>query len=867
MLHKIFFSFFIISLFKCIRTNEVPEADVILHDPKIEASKPDSNVIDRIDGCTFRTNGFKSVICIGQQCRNFSAPIGLQPEILVITTTKIRSLHKNAFQKFNRLRSLEIIFNVELDNIEVGCFRNLSTLIKLSISFNYRLKYLDERMFEDLINLKELYLMRNGFYRVADITKALSVKRVPQLSLLNLNKNVFDSIEKDDFKPMVGTNLTTLQLVLCQTDFIHEMSFNPLKNLRELYLGQNQFNVTILENLIAEMLKQKIPLQSLSIDDAGFRRTTPVPLLKLIAEMNVTHLNLSHNIFDNLRMDSFPYMPNVVVLDVSNCLLLDIASGAFEKLPNLRTLLVNQNRLPSMSSGITSLTQLKQLDISGNSGNQISRSYFRLDDCSFKNMHNLEQLQLAYNLLTQITQATFIGLDNLKYLGLKNATIFTMEFGTFRRLNRLEYLNLESNKFTIILQAEIFEGLSELKTLLLGCCFLEHLHGTPSPFYYLKNLTYLGLQGNWLYTLSSSIFSPLAYLKNLDVSQNKLLEWTDTNFKNKSYTIENINLSQNKIKSITVAMLEDFKNLVTLNLDGNPFTCDCLMLQAANWLYQNNYSFQYIKNNGLNAKCVNPDEWSQISILNFLVNFNINEESTKDCEYEQKNEHIILIVVLSLVTVIICTTSGFGYVYRSHVRHWLLLFRMTLRRQYLRAQKIRNTSNTVDTSIEGNIYKYDAFVSYSNEDETFVVELVTMLEDHEPYFKLCVYERDFQIGSTISESVLHSVASSKRTILIVSDAFAKSQWCRWEAKLAEHHHLFFQDADIKGPYGTLLMILLGDVKPVNISPTLKYLLKTRIYLEWSEEPEKKIIFWDKLRKKLSTPNNYSYQSRTQMSQI
>jgi hypothetical protein len=127
-----------------------------------------------------------------------------------------------------------------------------------------------------------------------------------------------------------------------------------------------------------------------------------------------------------------------------------------------------------------------------------------------------------------------------------------------------------------------------------------------------------------------------------------------------------------------------------------------------------------------------------------------------------------------------------------------------------------------------------------------------MLENYEPFLKLCVYERDFEIGSVISESVLQSVALSRRTLLVVSDAFARSQWCRWELQLAENHRLFLRD-DNEGGGDPLIMIKLGQVAEAHMTPTLKYLLRTRIYLEWDSEPRKQRQFWDKLRTALAPP--------------
>ncbi|GLV35076.1 tollo [Carabus blaptoides fortunei] len=825
------------------------DIDLIFPAPKFEGSSIESELtyLDQIDGCTFREDRNKSVVCMGLTCTQYPSSVHLQTAALKIRTTKISTIRKADFKNLENIKTLLIEFNFDLIRLEPGCFETLNQLTNLSISFNQNLKSLEIDVFQGLKNLKELYMNKNAFTEVRDITRALSPQYVPSLEHLYMTENVFRNVLKDDFLTMAGSLLEELQMVLCQIEYIHPASLNSLKNLRFLRLGQNQFNVSVIENLINECIQNRIPLRTLDLYDAGFRRKPPMKLLTLIAETNITHLSLGRNTFDNLNEYSFPKMPKIVVLDLSNCLLLDISVGTFDTMPNLKTLLLAGNRLPSIEQGIA-LSRLKKLDVSGNSGNPISRSYFRVDDNIFVGMDSLYALQLSNNLISQITIFMFAGLENLRYLSLKNATVFGIDPGSLIYFKHLEYLNLENNQFSTEITADVFQGMDELKILLLGGCSLESLPAIPSPFTYLPNLTYLGLERNSFYSISSNLFLPLVNMKNLDLSFNKLTEWNRRILNNIS--VEALDVSQNKFKRLTQPMMEDFQNLSMLNLEGNPFTCDCNMYPSSKWYGEHNFTLKAMRNEVFVAKCVNSDEWKQMSIFKYMEYLQINP---KACDISAAFNKTALIATLSVISIIIVIVLISGYVYRLHVRHWCLLGRMAVRR-YLRLRKNKFSSET------NCAFKYDAFVSYSNEDQEFVINLVGMLENNEPYLKLCVYERDFQIGSVISESVLQSVASSRKTLLIVSDSFAKSQWCRWEAKLAEHHHLFFHDGDIKGPQGTLLIILLDNICEGNMTPTLKYLLKTRIYLEWCTDPEKQLQFWDKLRKKLASPNNGIYET-------
>lgn len=148
--------------------------------------------------------------------------------------------------------------------------------------------------------------------------------------------------------------------------------------------------------------------------------------------------------------------------------------------------------------------------------------------------------------------------------------------------------------------------------------------------------------------------------------------------------------------------------------------------------------------------------------------------------------------------------------------------------------------------MEEKTYKYDAFVSYCNDDREFVIDMISHLETQPPYLKLCVYERDFEIGSFISESVISNINESKYVILVISNGFAKSQWCRWETQLAEYHRIFLEDG---ASYDPLVLIRIGEIQNKYITTTLKYLLKTKIYHTWNEN--NRDVFWKKLRNVLN----------------
>ncbi|KAJ8966207.1 hypothetical protein NQ314_003687 [Rhamnusium bicolor] len=762
---------------------------------------------DASSGCLCREYPDIYVVCFGRNlCQRMPMGINITTPILKITSTHIFELKPGDFDSTPQLEALKIDGNYNLSKIFPGTFNaDLIKLTNLSISFNPKLKTLDPYSFEGLINLRILFLIKNGFSNVYDVTPSLSPLILPKLFKLSLNENNFINIFSSDFRPMENSSLEELNLVLCRLEEMDPDCFAPLKKLEVLRLGENSFNTTTITEVIATSIKLGIPLKLLNLYAVGFRKSPPKKLMEAIAKSNISNLNLSKNQFEVIRSDSFPYMPNLHVLDLREVLALEINNDAFSNLPNLKTLMLSGNKLPTIPEGVL-LGNLTYLDLQQNSNNLFYSSYFSIANGKFSNMKQLSYLNLNFNRLNHLLNTSFVGLTNLRILGLKNGTIYHIQNDTFAPMSNLVFLNLENNHFVknspFGIEGDIFKGLGHLQVLLLGGCGISYLSKYGNPFVHLKSLAHLGLERNQLTTLSPTDFSCL----------------------------------------LSGAMLDDFSNLTELELQENPFSCDCQSYVIFD-------AWMHIKNNVMNnfqleVHCAFPEAMSNYSLVDYFKNVH---NGTMFCDTHKSSPRLVVILPLVLLLLFFVSLAIFVYYYRWHIRYWIFLTRLYLSRK----GKIKpRTEEKGYTN-----YAYDAFVSYSNEDRNFVVRLVSMLENYEPFLKLCVYERDFEIGTIISESVLESVAKSRKTLLVISDHYAKSQWCRWESQIAEHHRLFFENENGEYVDDALVLIKLGPVNESHLTPTLKYLLKTRIYLQWEVDEKKQKVFWHKLRYTLATPKH------------
>ncbi|CAH1773642.1 unnamed protein product [Owenia fusiformis] len=130
-------------------------------------------------------------------------------------------------------------------------------------------------------------------------------------------------------------------------------------------------------------------------------------------------------------------------------------------------------------------------------------------------------------------------------------------------------------------------------------------------------------------------------------------------------------------------------------------------------------------------------------------------------------------------------------------------------------------------------------------------------------YNICIDDRNFMPGAYIADIIIESISKSNKIILIISHNFLRSGWCTFEMNLARGE-LATRGRDC------LILILKEPVDvlpPELITPTLRSLLETRVYLEWSEDEDRKQLFWRKMKDALGDPryqgnedSQYLYQS-------
>ncbi|XP_078731526.1 peroxidasin homolog isoform X1 [Lampetra fluviatilis] len=143
----------------------------------------------------------------------------------------------------------------------------------------------------------------------------------------------------------------------------------------------------------------------------------------------------------HLMLDTVPRVaPQTTILDLRFNRIREIPPGAFKKLKNLNTLLLNNNHIKRIPRrAFEDLESLKYLYLYKNEIQSIDRH-------AFKGLVSLEQLYIHFNHIEVVEPNTFVDLPKLERLFLHNNRLSRIATGTFTQLSSLKRLRLDSNR-------------------------------------------------------------------------------------------------------------------------------------------------------------------------------------------------------------------------------------------------------------------------------------------------------------------------------------------------------------------------------------------------------------------------------------
>jgi len=282
--------------------------------------------------------------------------------------------------------------------------------------------------------------------------------------------------------------------------------------------------------------------------------------------------------------------------------------------------------------------------------------------------------------------------------------------------------------------------------------------------------------------------------------------------------LQELNLDNNLISSFRQSDVNFFDRLIdnsnlTMKFGNNPYSCTCD--SKAIYHFVRNRGGKIQDRNQLELKCGGDKGdipmWS-VSLEDFCV------------------PHLpmgLVILIISLIVIVLCMGLAFFlFAKRDIVVIWL--YAQPIGRKFFSEDLIDKEK------------PYDAFISYSQADSEYVeTSLLPGLEQPESpgdKFKCLIHTRDWNVGEMIPDQIIHSVESSRRTIIVLSKSYIDSMWTKLEFRAA--HKQALQDKTQR-----VIIVVLGELPTKDdMEDDLKKYISLNTYLEAGDP-----WFWQKLR--------------------
>lgn len=678
--------------------------------------------------------------------------------------------------------------------------------------------------------LRQLRYLRNNVIHLDSVTLALTQEIVPYLTVLDFTGNNINRVEKNDFKYMETASLNTLTLSLTKTQWIHEHAFDYLTTLVHLDLSRNNLNSTVVTRVINSMIGKGIKLTHLSLGECLVGTDFKL-LLDAVAQngSSIFFLDLDENHIGEIGPGFFPKMPNLQILDLRNVMIDKVPEGVIshEFMPQLEYLYLGGNIFSGLTPSMVTKS-ISRLYMSNNENDLPWATYFDINSNVFVKMPSLELLDLTGNKINILRRNTLMNTSALKVLLLRRTSLGEIEPGVFTSNKKLFYLDLSYNYFPVEnpFKKEIFEGLDNLIALDLSSSQISYIE-YHDVFVYLKKLQYLSLRMNSIYTIDPVTFSKMPLLQVIDLRYNIMVAWNKRIFESNKFLIHTL-LDYNHIQTITEAMMKDFMDSKTVTMYRNLIMCDCRLMNAVRAVKNSSMSLDDLPFSDDMNTCINQNGTTVTNFLSLMY-------SSMCTNVDLVKKIIISVCILIFLSLGIYIVY---YYYKYDIHFWYLRTKRKLGLlHYISSKNVKKPED----------FQYDAFVSYCIEDEKFVEKMVYLLEGDGSKFKLCVFERDFKVGDVLADRILNCIENSRRTILVLTESFARSQWCCWEMYIAQSRSISLKSSDPNDP---LILIKKSEISESLMTPTLRYLMSTRVYLQWHDSPVRQKIFWEKLKNSL-----------------
>ncbi|XP_022090260.1 toll-like receptor Tollo [Acanthaster planci] len=717
---------------------------------------------------------------------------------LYLNNNDISVVHNETFEGCHSLEKLDLHHN-NITVVEEGAFAPLSSLRVLDLQSN-RLRSLDAGAFRGMGLLQFLNLSYN--------------------SLGSLPDGIFDDL----------TSLKELHLE-CNSllAFDSRAVGSPLGHLAFFNISHNSLR-DVKPHLLQTKMRKLVRVD-FSFNNLRMLRAGAVYNLPLLQEINFRNNSLSQLewlafaftpklILVDFRFNDFSLVPekfiDYFIVEVQRETIRTFASGNPFSCGCLLSLWLKQN---AKNLGPVELVDIEEFVceapsfVKGKHFMQVEKESFwcPLESCVIEGCHCFnrtidnapiiicsEEVAMADFGELPVTMVTF------ECLGcLVNTGISSIPSDSFAGLSHLESLKLIGNNLTFIIQGT-FSDLSSLQLLSLG--------------------------NNQLYEIDSDEMKSLVVLKTVDFHGNRLHHMGPDVFAS-SRGLQSIDLSDNNLAGLPEGLFNTTDNLQLLRLYGNPLVCNCSLLWLKHWIQLNFRIVEQLEH----VLCVTneTDLWTPVVQVPD-EDFGCTNSSDVITKVVLKSNVIALSVTSSVVFVFFVVTLV-AVRYRFTIR---VLLYTRLGFHWFHSLEDENEDEFV----------YDSYLAYSDENIKEAINVIgPRLEERAPPYTLCLRHRDFPVGDSVATTIVESINTSKRTILLLSPSFLENEWRSLEFQAAHAQTL-------RDKRNRIIIVIVEEFSKDMTGEDLRLYMSASRCLKMTDP-----LFWDKLY--FALPKKVKVQSR------
>lgn len=329
----------------------------------------------------------------------------------------------------------------------------------------------------------------------------------------------------------------------------------------------------------------------------------------------------------------------------------------------------------------------------------------------------------------------------------------------------------------------------------------------------LTGLKVLHLESNLISRFEGVEFDNLTELRELFLHNNRIQTIGKATFQT-LLKLETLTLYSNLLSVYPVWRLASLPRLTSLSVGDNNWSCDCHIVRKLQML-------TVLTDSNLLCHTESGKTVSIGSLSNLTVCRELPVSQTV-ADSQPDTESLVIPVTVCLVTaatLCIITLSCLLLVFRTQVKIWLH----------------SHYNIRLSESVHGDCL-YDAFVSYSIQDEEYIQQIfVPNLNcQYQQQYRLCLQHRDLTPGHHLDDVWPGLQSLCGRVVMVLSRSFLTNQWEQIETLTQSK----------------CVIVLLDDLTSLDFAsvPKLNSLLKQNVVLRWNQSG-----FWSNLRFYLPDP--------------